>query len=225
MLKGYIPGGPVLVGGTWGRFMSGDALKDAHIEFRYGYDSVRVFSDKDCVISELANLYRNIRELSCAKCVICREGSWQLCAIFSDVTNGRSTREDIALIEDICPIVHAGALCSFGKNMALPALTAVTVCRESLEKHVIGRSCQAGRCGGLMKYIIDPSLCTGCGECIDSCPEDAIEGKDGFIHVIDEKFCEKCGKCADSCHDGAIKTDAGTIRTPKKPVKVGRFIS
>jgi NADH-quinone oxidoreductase subunit F len=154
---------------------------------------------------------------------MCREGSWQLGAIFADITNGRSNRDDITLIKDICPIISAGALCSFGRNMVRPALSAASECIEQLEKHVIGRSCPAGVCAALMKYIIDPSLCTGCGDCIDECPEEAIEGKDGFIHVIDEKLCEKCGKCVGSCPEQAIKTDSGAIRTPKKPVKVGRF--
>ena len=223
LLENQEMSGAVLIGGTCGRFLKGEVINEANIGFEYEYDSIRVFKGVDCVVNELAGLYGSIQELSCAKCVMCREGSMQLAAIFKDFTQGRSNRDDIELIEDICPIIHAGALCSFGKNMVFPALTALSVCREEIEKHVLGRSCPAGRCRGLMKYIIDPALCTGCGECPDSCPEEAIEGKDGFIHIIDEKLCEKCGKCVDSCPEGAIKTDSGKIKTPKKPVKVGRF--
>ena len=220
----YSASSPLLIGGALGRFIGGGALADTHIEFTYEFDSIRILTEKDCVISELAGIYRSARELSCAKCVMCREGSWQLAAIFSDIESGRSNRDDIALIEDICPIIRAGALCVFGKNMVLPAMTAVAEYRAVFEKHVIGRSCPAGKCRGLMKYIIDPSLCTGCGDCADTCPEEAIDGKDGFIHVIDEKLCENCGKCVEFCPEHAIKTDSGTIRVPKKPVKAGRFI-
>lgn len=222
-LKGYDINSPVLIGGPCGRMISEQSLKDTYIGLKYEYDSIRTFTDKDCIIDELSRLYLSIRELSCAKCVMCREGSWQLCAIFSDIAAGRANRDDIALIEDICPIIHAGALCSFGKNMVMPALTAATECRGIFEKHIIGKNCPAGRCAGFIKYIVDPSLCTGCGDCIDSCPEEAIEGKPGFIHIIDEKLCDKCGDCVSSCPEKAIKRDAGSIRTPKKPVKAGRF--
>ena len=224
LLKGYVVNSPVLVGGVCGSFVNAETLNNTRIAFRYEYDSIRIFNDGDCVINELAGLYQKIQELSCAKCVLCREGSWQLSAIFADITAGRSNRDDIALIEDICPIINAGALCSFGKGMVMPALTAAIECREELEKHVIGRTCPAGRCHGLIKYIVDPSLCIGCGDCVDECPEEAIEGRDGFIHIIDEKLCEKCGKCVSTCTVQAIKTDAGVIRTPRKPVRVGRFI-
>jgi len=213
----------VLVGGTCGRLVYSEMLKDMRISFLYEFDSMRIFSRKECVVGELAKLYENIKGISCTKCVMCREGSWQLSAIISDITKGRANRNDIALIEDVCPIIRAGSLCSFGKGMVSPALSATVVSREEMEKHVMSRSCSAGQCVGLIKYIIDPSLCTGCGECIDSCQEGAIEGKDGFIHIIDNKLCEMCGDCVNACPIQAIKADSGNIRTPKKPVKAGRF--
>jgi len=216
--------GTALIGGACGRFIKSEAFHEIHIGFNYECDSIRLYADSECIVDALAKLYKTAKEQSCAKCVMCREGSWQLSAIFTDITGGRSNRDDIALIEDICPIISAGTLCMFGRNMVLPALSAVAECRNDLEKHVVGRNCPAGKCAGLMRYIIDPALCDGCGECLDICPEEAIEGKDGFIHVIDEKQCEKCGKCADSCPVKAIKTDSGAIRTPKKPVRVGRFM-
>ena len=213
----------VQIGGINGSFKDVETLKDTRIEFSYEYDSVWVPGSGDCVINRLAGIYETIKELSCTKCVLCREGSRQLSAIFSDMTEGRSNRDDIALIEDICPIINVGALCEFGKNMVIPALTAVVVCRDAFENHIIKKSCPAGLCKGLLNYVIDPALCTGCGDCIDVCPEDAIDGKDGFIHIIDGKLCEKCGKCADACGDGAIKLDSGSIKTPRKPVRVGSF--
>ena len=223
LLKEYEISGQVLIGGTRGRLTAAEALEDTHIGFGHEYDSVKIFGGGDCIVNELASFYAKVRELSCGKCVMCREGSWQLSTILSDITTGRSKRDDIALVEDISPLVHVGALCLFGKNMVLPVMTAAALCREEFERHVIGRTCAAGRCAGLMKYVIDPAVCTGCGECIDACEEDAIDGKDGFIHVIDEAMCEKCGDCVSACEAGAIKLDGGNIRTPKKPIRVGRF--
>jgi NADH-quinone oxidoreductase subunit F len=74
-----------------------------------------------------------------------------------------------------------------------------------------------------MSYQIDPMICTGCGECLDVCPEEAIEGEDGFIHMIDEKLCVKCGKCVPACPEGAIRCGGEKIKVPKKLTKVGKF--
>ena len=40
--------------------------------------------------------------------------------------------------------------------------------------------------------------CIACGECIKSCPNNAISVKDGRL-VTDERICSGCGKCADVC--------------------------
>lgn len=212
----------VLLGGVLGRYTAASELENIPLGFNDAHDSLRIIGDSDCVVSLTAQLYENIKELSCAKCVMCREGSWQLHAIFRDITNGKASRDDIALLEDICPLISAGSLCAFGRYMVNPALSAVTVCRGALTEHIVGKTCAAGQCAGLLSYLIDPALCTGCGECLEVCPEEAIEGEDGFIHMIDEKLCTKCGKCVPACPEGAIKC-GGKFKVPKKLTKVGKF--
>lgn len=213
----------VLAGGVWGTYVNAYDLGATVLSFEYLYDSVKLLGENDCVVDETAEQYRIAAELSCQKCVLCREGSWQLQTIFREMTEGKASRDDITLIEDICPLISAGALCAFGKSMVWPALSAVTACRDEVNRHIVGKSCGAGKCRGLMSCLIDPSLCTGCGDCLDSCPEEAIEGEDGFIHMIDEKLCVKCGKCLPACPEGAIKLGGERIKVPKKLTKVGKF--
>ena len=69
---------------------------------------------------------------------------------------------------------------------------------------------------------LDFAPCDGCGDCLDACPEDAIEGKPGFIHMLDESMCEKCGMCAEVCPQRAIVA-GGKFRVPKKLTRVGKF--
>ena len=41
--------------------------------------------------------------------------------------------------------------------------------------------------------------------------------------MIDPDLCENCGKCIKVCEENAIVMQDGTIRIPKKLVKVGKF--
>jgi len=51
---------------------------------------------------------------------------------------------------------------------------------------------------------IDQSLCNGCGECITSCAEGAIELVDGKARVVSDSFCDGLGACLAVCRNGAL---------------------
>ena len=52
---------------------------------------------------------------------------------------------------------------------------------------------------------IDEELCDGCGECVPSCAEGAIEVADGKARVVAEKYCDGLGACMGDCPNGALK--------------------
>lgn len=52
---------------------------------------------------------------------------------------------------------------------------------------------------------IDEDLCTGCGECVPSCAEGALEIVDGKARIVAEKFCDGLGACLGECPTGALK--------------------
>jgi NAD-dependent dihydropyrimidine dehydrogenase PreA subunit len=53
---------------------------------------------------------------------------------------------------------------------------------------------------------IDEDKCTGCGACIISCAEGALEIIDGKARLISEKYCDGLGNCLD-CPEGAISIE------------------
>jgi NAD-dependent dihydropyrimidine dehydrogenase PreA subunit len=57
-----------------------------------------------------------------------------------------------------------------------------------------------------MTAIVNQETCNGCGDCIDSCPLDAIELNDGKA-VVDEDTCGDCGACVDVCPTESITVD------------------
>lgn len=52
---------------------------------------------------------------------------------------------------------------------------------------------------------IDESLCDGCGECIPSCHEGAIEIVNGKARLKAESLCDGLGACLGECPRGAIR--------------------
>jgi len=52
---------------------------------------------------------------------------------------------------------------------------------------------------------IDDELCDGCGQCIPSCAEGALEIIDGKAKVIADMYCDGLGACLGECPVGALK--------------------
>ena len=52
---------------------------------------------------------------------------------------------------------------------------------------------------------IDPELCDGCGSCVPSCAEGAIQIVDGKAKLVAEKYCDGLGACLGECPTGALK--------------------
>lgn len=52
---------------------------------------------------------------------------------------------------------------------------------------------------------IDEDLCNGCGNCIISCAEGALEIVDGKARLVAERYCDGLGACLGECPTGALK--------------------
>ena len=52
---------------------------------------------------------------------------------------------------------------------------------------------------------IDEELCNGCGQCVPSCAEGAIQLIDGKARLVAEKYCDGLGACLGECPQGALK--------------------
>lgn len=58
----------------------------------------------------------------------------------------------------------------------------------------------------LRKIIeIDEELCDGCGQCVPSCAEGALEIVDGKARMIADKLCDGLGACLGECPTGALR--------------------
>lgn len=54
------------------------------------------------------------------------------------------------------------------------------------------------------EVAVFPANCFGCGDCLDVCPQEALQLKEGKI-VRDEWRCDYCGQCMPVCAAGALR--------------------
>lgn len=215
----------VLVGGLKGKFITESEAEEVTITTEDIYSSITVYGKESCIVDVCKTLTMEAYQSSCGKCVLCREGTSQFRQIISEMTTGRAKATDISLLKDVGELVCVGSYCPFGQNMPRPLLSALELFSEEFEEHIKKKTCKCGICyKAESTYIILPDKCTGCGNCIEECEEEAIEGKNGFIHMIVQDMCEQCGKCVASCEEEAIVAVAGKLpRLPKRLTKVGKF--
>jgi electron transfer flavoprotein alpha subunit len=57
-----------------------------------------------------------------------------------------------------------------------------------------------------MAVKINVPKCTGCGECVESCPSEALKVVGDKIAVTEDD-CSECGACVDTCAQGALSLD------------------
>ena len=64
-------------------------------------------------------------------------------------------------------------------------------------------------------FYIDNSKCTKCGNCIESCPQNAITIGNN-VAAINQELCIQCGTCAEVCQVGAIREIVPAYVKPAK---------
>lgn len=51
---------------------------------------------------------------------------------------------------------------------------------------------------------VDKTSCVACGECVNTCPRDAVSITKGCYAAVDLEKCAGCGLCQRSCPAGCI---------------------
>ncbi len=164
-----------------------------------------IVMDEDNCMVDIAKFFLEFTvDESCGKCTPCRIGTRRLLEILDKITKGKGTMEDIDKLEELCYSIKASSLCALGQSAPNPVLSTLRYFRDEYIAHVKDKTCPAGVCKALSRFIIDKDKCRGCSLCSRQCPVGAISGKIKEPFEIDQEKCIKCGACKDSCKFGAI---------------------
>ncbi len=195
---------------------SGACLSPKYLDYPLDFDSLRtigamvgsgglvVMNHDTCMVQMARYFMQFTQSESCGKCVLCREGTYQMLLLLDDIIEGRADERTLLLLEQIARAVSKGSLCGLGKSAPNPVLSILKDFRKEFEEHIFEKRCPANKCKALLNPSISEEKCKGCGVCIKVCPVGAITGERKKVHTINEKLCIKCGACISACKLGAI---------------------
>ncbi len=195
---------------------SGGCVPEQYLDTPVDYESIAkvgaimgsggmiVMNDQTCMV-DMARFFMDfIQDESCGKCTPCREGTRRMLEILEKITRGRGEPGDIDLLEELSDMIKNSALCGLGQTGPNPVLSTLQYFREEYEAHIHEKRCPAKRCAALVKFEVNPEVCTKCGICSRSCPAGAIQWQKREPAFIMKEKCIKCLSCITNCPADAI---------------------
>lgn len=177
-----------------------------------------------CPVQEALHQVRQAAARTCGREVFCREGTRQVATILTDLTCGTGRSDDLELLDELCEVIAGAASCVTTATAAARTLDLLRTRAAEWELHLRRKRCTSLTCTMSFTVHVAPDVCTGCQECLAVCPERAIVGGAGLVHVVGTDTCTRCLACVPACPVGAIRK-AGPVkpRLPGSPVPVGSF--
>jgi NADH-quinone oxidoreductase subunit F/NAD(P)H dehydrogenase (quinone)/NADP-reducing hydrogenase subunit HndC len=195
---------------------SGGCVPEQHLDIPVDYEAIAkvgaimgsggaIVMDEDTCMVDMARFFMDfVQDESCGKCTPCREGTRRLLQILEKICEGRGEPADLETLEELSATIKEASLCGLGQTGPNPVLSTLRYFRDEYEAHIHEKRCPAKRCVALLKFEVDPEICTKCGLCFRACPVEAIAWKKKEVARIDREKCIKCMTCFDKCKFGAI---------------------
>jgi len=133
----------VQFGGPAGAFFGPDSLDTPVSRDNAGSGTLRLFAAGSCAVEMARDAAAYLREQSCGKCVFCREGTYQMSVVLTDIVEGRGRPADVGLLVELGEAMKTGAICELGARAADPVLSSIARVRGEFDAHISDRRCLA----------------------------------------------------------------------------------
>jgi NADH-quinone oxidoreductase subunit F/NAD(P)H dehydrogenase (quinone)/NADP-reducing hydrogenase subunit HndC len=195
---------------------SGGCVPEQHLDTPVDYEAIAkvgaimgsggaIVMDENTCMVDMARFFMDfVQDESCGKCTPCREGTRRLLQLLEKICEGKGELGDIEIMEELSYTIKDTALCGLGQTGPNPVLSTLRYFREEYEAHIYEKRCPAKRCVALLRFEVEPDICTKCGLCFRSCPADAIIWKKKEVAFIEKEKCIKCMTCFEKCRFDAI---------------------
>jgi NADP-reducing hydrogenase subunit HndC len=164
-----------------------------------GSGGMIVMDEDTCMVDVSKFFIQFTNDESCGKCSACRDGSAALLEVLTRISNGEGHEGDLEFLEELGQAIKDASMCGLGQTLPNPVLSTLRYFRDEYAAHITDKNCPARVCKPLIKYYIDPDKCPGCTLCLKNCPAGAVKGDTKHVHVIDQTVCTKCGECLEIC--------------------------
>jgi len=204
---------------------SGGCIPEQYLDIPVTYEDIKksgaivgsggmvVMDDSNCMVSTAKFFLEFTTEESCGKCLPCRVGTKIMHDLLADICGGKGQEGDIETLQDLSQDIIEASLCGLGQSAPNPVLSTIQYFRDEYESHIKYKWCPTGVCRNLCTFVIDKSLCKGCGACLRACPAKGITGEKKQPHIIAQDLCIHCRTCWETCKFNAIKILPAGART------------
>jgi NADH-quinone oxidoreductase subunit F len=115
-----------------------------------GSGGMIVMDNNTCMV-DVARYFMNfLKDESCGKCFTCRKGTQRMYEILDDISKGKGTVEQLALLQELAHVVQDTTMCGLGQTASNPVLSTLRYFRKEYERHVVDKRCDAFVCRDLV---------------------------------------------------------------------------
>jgi NADH-quinone oxidoreductase subunit F len=106
-----------------------------------GTRALQIFDDTTCVVRAVLRWTEFYKHESCGKCTPCREGTWWLVQMLTNLEKGIGTESDLDLLLDQCDNILGRAFCALGDGAASPIMSSIQYFRDEYLQHLREGGC------------------------------------------------------------------------------------
>ena len=125
---------------------SGGCIPEQFLDMPVDYDSLAkvgsimgsggmIVMDESSSMVDVARFFMEFcKDESCGKCVPCRVGTAQMLDLLNKLVKHEATRDDLALLQELCDMVRNTSLCGLGQSAPNPVLTTLRYFPQEYEQ-------------------------------------------------------------------------------------------